>query len=174
MKVINLFGGGGAGKSTTAAGLFHFMKLENIKVELVTEYAKELTYEGHKNILSDQLYVTAEQNRRLQRLKGQVDWVITDSPLLLGRVYAQYYKYDYRELYLSFVEDLFNSYHNENFFITRVKPYKTFGRNETEEQAKEIDECIKATLLTYEVKDIPGDKNAPQKILSILRDTYNL
>jgi len=39
-KVINLFAGPGAGKSTTAAGLFAEMKRANVDVELVTEYVK--------------------------------------------------------------------------------------------------------------------------------------
>ena len=47
-KVINLFGGPGAGKSTTAAGLFYEMKVRDIKCELVTEYAKDMTYEKQR------------------------------------------------------------------------------------------------------------------------------
>jgi dephospho-CoA kinase len=34
MRVINLAAGPGAGKSTTAAGLFNIMKLKGLKVEL--------------------------------------------------------------------------------------------------------------------------------------------
>ena len=43
--IINIFGGPGVGKSTVAADLFVIMKKEGYSVELVTEYAKELTYE---------------------------------------------------------------------------------------------------------------------------------
>lgn len=41
-SVINLIGGPGSGKSTTAAGLFFRMKSMGVRCELVTEYAKEL------------------------------------------------------------------------------------------------------------------------------------
>jgi ATP:corrinoid adenosyltransferase len=67
MKVINIFAGPCAGKSTTAAGLFYLMKVSGYNVELVTEYAKDMTWEGRHNILGDQLYILAKQNRRLER-----------------------------------------------------------------------------------------------------------
>ena len=54
MKVINLWGGPGCGKSTTAAGLFSIMKMRGHKVELVTEYAKELTYDRNLTITKDE------------------------------------------------------------------------------------------------------------------------
>lgn len=45
MKVINLFGGAGIGKSTFAASLFAHMKQLHLNVELVQEYAKHLVYQ---------------------------------------------------------------------------------------------------------------------------------
>jgi len=47
MKVINLFGGPGCGKSTAAAGLFHLMKSNHMSVELVNEFAKEIVWENN-------------------------------------------------------------------------------------------------------------------------------
>ena len=89
MKIINLFGGPGTGKSTTAAHLFAIMKWQGMKVELVSEYAKELTWDGRSNVLLDQLYVLAKQNRKLERLKNHgLDFVITDSPILMGLAYT--------------------------------------------------------------------------------------
>ncbi len=175
MKVINLFAGPGAGKSTTAAGLFHLMKLEEYKVELVTEYAKDITYENRQNLLADQLYITAKQNRRVRRLEDHdIDWAITDSPLILGRVYSAYYNYKFHSMYDSLVKSLYATYHNINFFIDRVKPYVTHGRNETENQAKELDQLIKNILEEETYIEIIGDRNAPQKILNILRDEHSL
>lgn len=43
LKVISLWAGPGAGKSTTAAALFNLMKRERFEVELVTEVAKDWT-----------------------------------------------------------------------------------------------------------------------------------
>ena len=76
MRVINLFGGPGAGKSTTAAGLFFFMKSDSSfdkSVELVTEFAKDLTYaERFKELQGDnQLYITSKQHSKLHRIEDQ-------------------------------------------------------------------------------------------------------
>jgi ATP:corrinoid adenosyltransferase len=64
MKVINIFAGPGAGKSTTAAGLFYHMKKLNMSVELVTEYAKSRVWEQHSSVMRDQVYLTAKQKTR--------------------------------------------------------------------------------------------------------------
>ena len=68
MKVINLFGGPGVGKSTTASGLFYEMKKARLEVELVTEYAKDAVWEGRTSLLDDQIYIFAKQQRRISRL----------------------------------------------------------------------------------------------------------
>ncbi len=166
MKIISLFGGPGTGKSTTAAGLFALMKHEGCKVELVLEYAKEMTYERRDNVLSDQLYMLAKQNRRLERLKDHgLDWAITDSPLLLGLVYAH-------PLYLrgtnfrEFILQLYDTYDNINIFLKRIKSYSEIGRNQSEEEAKAFDVIIKDTLninaIYYE--EVVADRDAAARI----------
>jgi ABC-type oligopeptide transport system ATPase subunit len=87
--IINLWGGPGCGKSTTATGLFSLMKMRGHKVELVTEYAKELTYDNNWDMLTKQELIFPEQYRRQKRLAEQVDYVITDSPLPLNIIYAR-------------------------------------------------------------------------------------
>src|SRR4051812_15213434 len=85
--VINLWGGPGCGKSTTAAGLFHRLKIHHESVELVTEYAKDLCWEGRKPPF-DALSILAEQAKRQRRLAGKVRFIITDSPLPLPIIYG--------------------------------------------------------------------------------------
>lgn len=144
MRVINVFGGPGAGKSTTAAGVFHKMKTMRREVELVTEYAKDMTWEGRKNILTDQLYVLAKQNRRLERLKShKVDWVISDSPLVLGLIYQPP---EYFQTFQPFLMEVFNSYDNINIMLSRDFEYNPVGRNQTAEQAAQIDADLHSLL----------------------------
>lgn len=145
MKVINLFGGPGSRKSTLAADLFARMKRAGFNVELVTEYAKTKVWEGHLNMLDDQLYILAKQNRRLAPLQGAVDYAITDSPLLLGLVYA---KPTYFQSYRHLVWDLWNSYDNLNYFLLRPpkESYSEVGRLQTFEQAVQVDSDVKRML----------------------------
>jgi hypothetical protein len=171
MRVVNLWAGPGAGKSTTASGLFYLLKASDQNVELVTEYAKDMTWEGRHNILNDQLYITAKQNRRLARLMDHdISLVVTDSPLLLGIHYALpgYLSGKYEPMLM----ELWNQYENINFLITRTKPYNPVGRNQDEAGALEIDRALvdflKSRNLPYE--EIPGDIDAPAKIYQRLKN----
>ena len=154
MKVINLFAGPGIGKSTTAAGVFYRMKTLGYKVELVTEFAKGLVYASDMK-LNDQLYVFAKQNWRLSVLEGKVDYVITDSPLILSNIYFDKEASMYTEAYFKpLVQDTFDHYHNINFFMTRdteTHPYQKYGRTQTLEEAIEIDGRIMEYLTTEDI-----------------------
>lgn len=143
-KVINVFGGPGVGKSTTAAGVFYHLKLNRKSTELVREYAKELVWDEAYVKLEDQLAVTSEQNRRMWQLRKKVDYIVTDSPLLLGIHYMQP---DYfPEYFEKMVWEIWNCYDNMNFLIDRQGPYDTNGRYHSEEEAKQLDLEIKEML----------------------------
>jgi len=168
MKVINLFGGPGAGKSTTAAGIFHLMKMEKMSVELVTEYAKEMTWEKRHNILTDELYIVAKQHRRLRRLRGEVEYVVTDSPLLLCIYYRNN---DYSETLDRLILELWSLDENINYFLDRVKPYVAVGRNQTEDEARKIDAGTRELLGRHRVpfESVPGDNDAARAIFERVR-----
>lgn len=170
MKVINLFAGPGAGKSTTAAGLFYIMKNMNLNVELVSEYAKDLTWEGRHNILEDQLYILAKQNRRLKRLKGQVDYVITDSPLLLCKFYGGFFSET--PFYLPLiVNEVWHTYENTSYFLERgSRRYMKVGRNQSHEEAIKFDVQIKDMLNESAVSytEIDASKDAVGDIIKDL------
>ena len=136
MIVINFFAGPGAGKSTCAAELFAFMKKQGRKVELVTEYAKDLVYERTlKSITQEKIF--AEQHWRVERLRGQVDYVITDSPILLSAIYKQDNPH-----WIEYVRDVFNSYDNFNVWVDRPESYMQHGRIQNKKEAKSLDQKI--------------------------------
>lgn len=147
-KVINLHGGPGCGKSTSATGIFSKLKQLNYSVEYVSEYCKDVVWEGTTSLLQNQLHVFSEQFRRQWRLLDKVDYVITDSPLLLSCVYFKHWNYElktqvftpgYVDLSLEYFNETFNQFDNINFFINRAKKYVPVGRTQTEDEAKKID-----------------------------------
>jgi RecA/RadA recombinase len=166
MRIINFFGGPGSGKSTLRAGLFYEMKMLHMNVEESPEYAKDVTYEGRFNILLDQVYMLAKQNRRLSRLEGVVDYVITDSPILLCCAYADP-NLAYNQTFQQLTSELFHSYENINIFINKNHQYTEVGRNQTESEADILSDKIKNLLIDLQIDfaEFNSDCVSPQKML---------
>lgn len=152
-KVINLFAGPSAGKSTNTHSLMGWMKEQRMNVECALEVAKDIVwrYPGYEHeALDDQISIFASQNARIYPLIGQVDYVITDSPLLLSLVYlpTSHKKFDhYRDYWENnfshLVLSTYNQYDNVNYFIERGdREYLQKGRVHTEEEAVQKDEEI--------------------------------
>jgi hypothetical protein len=175
---VNLFGGPGTGKSTTATGVFNKLKKKGAKVEYCSEYAKELTYRGETHKLGDQLYLLAKQHQKLLYLEGKVDIVIHDGPLLLNKVYAELnYVERYRNLY-ALTEDIVNSYTNINIYLIRDKnihPYQSYGRGQSESEAEDLD--VKILKMLWETKGgfnvVPMSDNTEDDIIDIIEEVQN-
>lgn len=150
MIVINLYGGPSSGKSTTAAGLFHKMKIEGHSVELVTEYAKDLVYSNQlESMCSIPEYIFSKQHLRLHRLKDHVDYAICDSPLLLSGIYAEYNlgpEWPSLNPFREFVRSVYTEYTNVSYFIVRPETFEVGGRMHDESQSNELDSIISEEL----------------------------
>lgn len=175
VKVINLYSGPGVGKSTSAAGLFHYMKTQNQNVELVTEVAKDYVWSEHFKMLeSYQLEIFAEQNHRLERLRGKVDWAIVDSPLLLSHVFCpeQYYQ-SFHEL----VDEVYASYNNVNIIIQRdMSQFDSSGRVHTKEQSEQITDQLRKLLeeRNFNYYTVYIDQGSPvEQIMDIINTLDN-
>jgi deoxyadenosine/deoxycytidine kinase len=164
-KIINLFAGPGAGKSTLASGLFYKMKQLGYNAEYVPEYAKDLTYEKRHGTLRNQVYILGKQFNRIERLVGQVKYIITDSPLLFSAFYADG---TYPPSFFELCNDLHNKYDTMNYFVNRVKKYSPVGRNQTEDEAKQIDVDLLIMLHTFDVKYkiVSSDDNGVTEIMN--------
>lgn len=169
MKVINLFSGPGCGKSTTATGLFYELKKRGLRVEYVSEYAKDLTYENRMDRIVDYLYVLAEQHHRLLRLQNKVDIVICDGSFLFGYIHFKKNGIYDEKLFKKLMLKMFNSYENINYFIKREEIiYQNYGRRESLEKALKMDKKI---LKLLNKKSITYNTIVPQTaISSILKD----
>lgn len=140
MVVVNLLGGPCCGKSTTASGLFSYIKLHaNNSTELVSEVVKGYVYDKNSMCMDDQVLMTAEQNHLIRRLNGVIDFVVTDASLLNGLVYAEHYQIDDIEIVREMVMKLFAKYNNAVFLLPRKAKYDTYGRSQSEEEAKVLD-----------------------------------
>ena len=148
MKVINVIAGPGAGKSTLASGLYHEAKRRGWSVELVTEVAKDLVWEGRHCALSNQAYVFGRQIQRLHRLIGQVDYVITDSPILLSAIYAPE---DYPKEWEQVVVELWKHYENFVGFLGRGPWFDDRGRVHSLEDSLEVDRRIAVLLAKHNI-----------------------
>ena len=167
-KVINLFGGPGCGKSTGAAYIFSILKMRGYNCELVTEFAKDKTWEHNSKALSCQPYVFGKQCYRMDRCKDEVDIIITDSPLFLSAIYND--DSDIEPDFTQTVIKKFNEFENYNFFLKRSKEYNPKGRNQTEEEAKILDLKIKNNLYNFIINflEVDGCKDGYDTIISTI------
>lgn len=133
--VINLYAGPGAGKSTYAAYIFSKLKQHGFNAELVTEFAKDLVWEERHKTLLDEVYLFGKQQHKFNRLKGKVDVIVTDSPLLLKLLYMGNAPKSLKPLVL----DVYKEYDNIDVFIERRKKYEPRGRVQTESEARKKD-----------------------------------
>jgi len=150
--IINLYGGPGTGKSTSAAYIYFLLKHASSNAELVREYVKDWVWEGRAIKEYDQIYFLGKQIRREVILTNKVSHIVTDSPVLLSLYYARLHS---KPEFAKGIETLVRSYYADaesrgvkhfHVFLKRSKPYETAGRYQTLEQAKEIDVGLKALL----------------------------
>jgi hypothetical protein len=142
--VVNIFGAPGAGKSSFAALVFTEMKRVGANVELVTEVAKDLVYRHDYRGLKMQFPVAGVQYERVQRLVGQVEFIITDSPVLLSSIYAP-------DEYPRSFHELMSWAHQSNPSVNVMLPllaerYRPDGRIHNLEQAQALDHRIDAVV----------------------------
>ena len=157
MKLINIFGGPGIGKSTISADLYVKLKNSNVNCELVREYAKDLVWHERSKCLEDQVYVTAKQYHDLFMLKSKVDVCITDSPIMLGVYYNKLHSKHNKE-FNDFIFYLHNTFKNQlNVLLKRKKKYNVKGRIQTEDEAIKIDNEIELLLKQYNIPYIELD-----------------
>jgi len=158
-KIINLFAGPGAGKSSIASGLLYKLKKNHISCDNPYEFPKLLAWDENYNAIQDQLYVIANQHRGIVKSYGKVDYIILDSPILLSLVYKTAYKEDsypsklYGESFDKMILDIHNQYDNINIFLKRTNDigYNENERYQTYNESLELDNKIKNVLDSHNI-----------------------
>lgn len=166
--IIHIFGGPHAGKSVLAADVYSLMK-KSAKfgsVELVQEFAKELVWQERFEELSDQRIVTAGQIQKTMPLNGRVDYLISDSPLHLGLVYAGSQLDEVEELILDCASQFARII---NVFVRRGNTaFEQEGRVHNEEQSKHLDDEIRQMLDAYGVEYVEIDRDDVAQVISLI------
>lgn len=145
--VVNLFGEPSVGKSTCAMDIAARLKRNGINAEYVSEFAKDKVYENNGEVFKHQEYIFGKQSFKMGRVKGKVQVIVVDSPLILCAVYNT--DHILGENFNQIVLDVFNSYDNRNYLLTRNHPYENKGRFQNEDEAKEVRNKIVDKLNSY-------------------------
>lgn len=148
--VINLFGEPSAGKSTCAMDITSKLKRNGINAEYVSEFAKDKVYENNGEVFKHQEYLFGKQSFKMGRVKDKVQVMVVDSPLILSAVYNsdEVLGEDFNKTVLN----VFNSYNNKNYLLTRYHSYENEGRFQNEDEANEVRCEIIDKLNQYNIK----------------------
>ena len=159
--IVNIYGGPGAGKSTTALQLVAELKKLGYHADYVSEVAKELVYakdfEHLDGTLKNQSKILSEQKRRLDIMLDNVDVVVTDSPLLLNTVYL-------KENAPEYIESVFSQYENYNNYNVVVErdlsvKFEQEGRIHNLEESIKKDGEINTLLDSHNIDYQRFDRN---------------
>lgn len=147
--IVNAFGGPGSGKTTACFYVACELKKKGYVVEYVPEYSKELVWEENWELLDGsyehQKQILAEQKRRIDRLIGRVDFIVTDAPLLFNIIYLN--DCSEKSQHMSNLLNVFNQYSNFNFFVKRdEQDFEETGRIHNFEESKQKDDEILSLL----------------------------
>ena len=146
--VVNLLGGPCCGKSTLAAGIFHYLKTQNIDCELAGEVAKDKVWSESYTDLKDQIFIFGCQYHRIWRLNGKVQVCIADSPLLLVPLYSRVES----NYFTDFIIEQHKQFNNINYFIERNTDFNENGRIHSLEDSKIIDNQILDLMHKYDIE----------------------
>jgi hypothetical protein len=165
-SIINFYAGPSTGKSTSAAYIYYLLKSEHKNAELVREYVKAWAWDLRPINTYDQLYFLGKQSRYESMLYNKVDYIVTDSPVMLGGFYAkQYCPEAISKGIVAATQAFYNQaeqdgHKHHHIFLNRTKRYNPAGRYQTEEQAKDMDKGIRNYLTGMGIKFVECDTDA--------------
>ena len=136
--LINMLGCPSSGKTSLSAKLFAQLKAMDLNAEYTSEYVKGWAWEGKKVGPFDQFYIFGKETHNQSRLFDKVDFIISDSPVMLTAFY--HYFYNGNEALNEVCHNFYNLAEEAgvevvNFFLPRKKKYVAKGRYQTQEEA---------------------------------------
>ena len=168
MLVVNLYGGPGVGKSTIQADVFRRLKQAGINAEIMTEYAKLLTWEERWPALACQPLIFGKNLYEMTILRDKVDVLVLDSPLLFSALYGAHSALTHPQSFFDAVADFSAQFETIDYLLRRVVAYDTNGRRQNAEQSDQVHlDCV-ALLERYSIPytELPGDTRAGDRIFN--------
>ena len=171
--IINAFAGAGAGKSTACMDICSGLKKAGYSAEYVQEYAKDLVYESSELLdgsPTHQFEILLEQMERQDRLVGVVDFVVTDSPILLNGIYNKEITPEYSQM----LNHLHAQYEdagckNFSFFVKRdMNPshFEENGRIHNFTESVKKDQEVKDMLSNHKIFYCSYDYSTIEKVVA--------
>ena len=146
-RIINFFGAPGSGKTTAAAEAFVHAKKKGYSAHLVLEYVTELILQGDMEAVHNQKMLFEEQLRRINIAYTKTDYIMVDSPLLLGIVYNRYWKAVPDPAFEKQIIDAHNSFNQINVLLKcDPKYYSSKGRVTSQQDSFAIEQLITTVL----------------------------
>lgn len=169
--LINMLGCPSSGKTSLSAKLFAQLKAMDLNAEYTSEYVKGWAWEGKKVGPFDQFYIFGKETHNQSRLFDKVDFIISDSPVMLTAFY--HYFYNGNEALNEVCHNFYNLAKEAgvkviNFYLPRKKKYVTKGRFQTEEEANRLAEELRAWLAKEEYSYIDLDCSDKERINIVL------
>ena len=135
-----------------------------------------MVYDKNEKLLDgspeSQFEILKEQLKRVDRLykSGEVDFIVTDSPILLNEIYNKSLTKEYD----SMVASLHNDFNNFNYFMERdASAYQEEGRIQNLEESQKIDQDIKQLLGDKKVRYETYNHDTVEKIVPDIVRAFN-
>lgn len=173
-KVVNFIGAPSVGKSLITALTFAELKCMHKSAELVQEYAKQLVWQERFEELNNQWFVSNSQYKMLKALQGRVEWILTDSPLLLGLFYNKFHKDNVCNIQKTEQMILCKMSEFENVYIFLERgdfPYEQAGRIHTLQESDRIQRELKELMDAFGIKylQVKSDKGSIEEIIRYIQ-----
>lgn len=171
MKKINLYGCPSSGKTTLASKIFAKMKELRYDIAYVQEYSKDLVYQGiDMRFLDekDRIFILAEQLRRESILK-KVEYMVTDSPLILT---AYYHQDPNKNEDWSYVQDIVKRQLKDDelhFWLNIIEDFEEVGRSHSKDESLKIQEELKSYLHSFNIELIELPNGLDERVDEILK-----
>jgi hypothetical protein len=148
------------------------MKIDGYHTELVLEFIKKMAWRGITPNKWDQIFILGKQINAESDLYEKVDYIITDSPILIVPFYEQHLlgKQVTKQAALEFIKHAEeNGIQYLHFWCSHPEHFDPRGRYETKKESEKIAKKMKVFLTSVGINLINLPVNHDERISLILK-----